>query len=143
MIRSSFLNAWVFALAFAARYDDALEASDEQIAEAKRFRLSFALSQAYLTRATVCRGVRAFSEAGSWLEKAERAAISIRADKFEAQSTMLGPCLSLPRDVSMMLYKCSQARRENSRPKRFEASTQPAAPWHSPRQATLRPPRTS
>ena len=85
MIRSSFLNAWVFALAFAAHYEDALEASDEQIAEAKRFRLGFALPHAYLTRATVCRGLRAFSEAGSWLDKAERAAISTRGDKSEAQ----------------------------------------------------------
>jgi LuxR family maltose regulon positive regulatory protein len=85
MIRSSFLNAWVFALTFAAYYQDALEASDEQIAEAKRFRLSFALPQAYVTRATVCRGLRAFGEAGSWLDKAERAAISTRGDKSEAQ----------------------------------------------------------
>jgi DNA-binding NarL/FixJ family response regulator len=85
MIRSSFLNAWVFALAFAARYQDALEASDEQIAEAKRYRLTFALSQAYLTRATVCRGLRAFDEAATWLDKAEKAAISTREDKSEAQ----------------------------------------------------------
>ena len=67
-----------FALAFAAHYEDALEASEEQIAEAKRYRLSFALPQAYLTRATVCRGLRAFDEAGSWLDKAERAALSSR-----------------------------------------------------------------
>ena len=85
MIRSSFLNGWVFALAFAAQYEDALEASEEQIAEAKRYRLSFALPQAYLTRATICRGLRAFDDAGSWLDKAERAAISARGDKSEAQ----------------------------------------------------------
>jgi ATP/maltotriose-dependent transcriptional regulator MalT len=85
MIRSSFLNAWVFALAFSAQYEDALEASDEQIAEAKRYRLSFALPQAYLTRSTICRGLRAFDESGSWLDKAERAAVSARGDKSEAQ----------------------------------------------------------
>ena len=85
MIRSSFLNAWVFALAFAARYDDALAASDEQIAEAKRYRLNFALPQAYLTRAMVSRGLRGFDEAGSWLDKVERAATSARGQKFEAQ----------------------------------------------------------
>ena len=61
------------------------EASDEQIAEAKRYRLSFALPQAYLTRATICRGLRSFDEAGSWLDKAERASISARGDKSEAQ----------------------------------------------------------
>jgi ATP/maltotriose-dependent transcriptional regulator MalT len=83
MVRSSFLNAWVFALAFAARYEEAHEASDEQIAEAKRFRLGFALPQAYLTRATICRGLRAFDDAGIWLDKAEKAAISIRGDKSE------------------------------------------------------------
>jgi DNA-binding NarL/FixJ family response regulator len=85
LIRSSFLNAWVFALAFAAHYEEALEASDEQIAEAKRYRLGFALPQAYLTRATTCRGLRDFDEAGSWLDKAERAAVSTRGDKSEAQ----------------------------------------------------------
>jgi ATP/maltotriose-dependent transcriptional regulator MalT len=85
LIRSSFLNGWVFALAFAAQYEDALVASEKQIAEAKRYRLSFALPQAYLTRATVCRGLRAFDEAGSWLDKAERAAISARGNKSEAQ----------------------------------------------------------
>jgi ATP/maltotriose-dependent transcriptional regulator MalT len=85
MVRSSFLNGWVFALAFAAHYEDALEASEEQIAEAKRYRLSFALPQAYLTRATICRGLRAFDEAGSWLDKAERVAISSRGDQSEAQ----------------------------------------------------------
>src|SRR5687768_14394376 len=85
MIRSSFLNGWVFALAFSAHYEDALEASEKQIAEAKRYRFDFALPQAYLTRATVCRGLRAFDEAGSWLDKAERASISSRGDKSEAQ----------------------------------------------------------
>src|SRR5262245_40650163 len=65
LIRSSFLNGWVFALTFAARYRDALDASDKQIDEAKRYRLSFALPQAYITRATLCRGLRAFDEAGS------------------------------------------------------------------------------
>jgi LuxR family maltose regulon positive regulatory protein len=84
LIRSSFLNAWVFALAFAAHYEDALEASDEQIAEAKRYRFGFALPQAYLTRATICRGLRDFDEAGSWLDKAERAEILAQGDKSEA-----------------------------------------------------------
>jgi LuxR family maltose regulon positive regulatory protein len=85
LIRSSFLNGWVFALAFAAHYEDALEASEMQIAEAKRYRFDFALPHAYLTRAAVCRGLRAFDEAGSWLDKAERASISARGDKSEAQ----------------------------------------------------------
>jgi LuxR family maltose regulon positive regulatory protein len=85
MIRSSFLNGWVFALAFAAHYEDALEASEKQITEAKRYRFDFALPQAYLTRATVCRGLRDFDEAGSWLDRAERAAVSARGDKSEAQ----------------------------------------------------------
>jgi LuxR family maltose regulon positive regulatory protein len=85
MIRSSFLNGWVFALAFASHYEDALEASEKQIGEAKRNRFDFALPQAYLTRATICRGLRTFDKAGSWLDKAERASISARGDKAEAQ----------------------------------------------------------
>jgi LuxR family maltose regulon positive regulatory protein len=85
MIRSSFLNGWVFALAFAGHYEDGLEASEKQISEAKRYRFDFALPQAYLTRATICRGLRRFEEAGSWLDKAERASISERGDKAEAQ----------------------------------------------------------
>jgi ATP/maltotriose-dependent transcriptional regulator MalT len=85
LIRSSFLNAWVFALAFAAHYEEALEASDEQIAEAKRFRLGFALPQAYLSRATICRGLRDLDQAASWLDKGERAAISTRNDQSETQ----------------------------------------------------------
>jgi LuxR family maltose regulon positive regulatory protein len=85
MIRSSFLNGWVFALTFAARYQDALDASEKQIDEAKRYRLSFTLPQAYLTRATVCRGLRAFEEAGSWLDKAERAMLSTRGEQYEVQ----------------------------------------------------------
>jgi LuxR family maltose regulon positive regulatory protein len=85
MIRSSFLNGWVFALTFAARYQDALEASEKQIEEAKRYRLSFVLPQAYLTRATVCRGLRVFDEASSWLDKAERAMLSTRGEQYEVQ----------------------------------------------------------
>jgi ATP/maltotriose-dependent transcriptional regulator MalT len=85
LIRSSFLNARVFALAFAAHYEEALHASDEQIAEAKRYRLGFALPQAHLTRANICRGLRKLDEAGSWLDKAERAGVSTRGDKSEAQ----------------------------------------------------------
>jgi LuxR family maltose regulon positive regulatory protein len=85
MIRSSFLNAWVFALAFAGHYEDALEASEKQLSEAKRYRFDFALPQAYLTRATICRGLRKFEETSSWLDRAERASISDRGDKAEAQ----------------------------------------------------------
>ena len=85
LIRLSFLSAWVFALAFAACYQDALEASDKQIDELKRYRLSFALPAAHLTRATVCRGLRAFEEAESWLDKAERAALSARDEKSQPQ----------------------------------------------------------
>jgi ATP/maltotriose-dependent transcriptional regulator MalT len=85
LIRSSFLNGWVFALTFAARYQDALEASEKQIDEAMRYRLNFALPGAYLTRATACRGLRAFDEATSWLDKAERATLSTHEEQYEVQ----------------------------------------------------------
>jgi ATP/maltotriose-dependent transcriptional regulator MalT len=84
LIRSSFLNAWVFALAFAAHYEEALEASDKQIAEAKRYRFEFALPAAYLTRAMICRGLRDFDQAGSWLDKVERVAVSTQGERSEA-----------------------------------------------------------
>jgi len=71
MVRSSFLNAWVFALAFSARYAQALEASRLQLSEAEQYRLSFALPSAYLTRALACRGLRDFRQAHVWLDKVD------------------------------------------------------------------------
>jgi ATP/maltotriose-dependent transcriptional regulator MalT len=74
LVRSSFLNAWVFALAFSGRYSEALEASELQIAEANQYRLSFALPPAYLTRGLALRGLSQFRQAHEWFDQAERAA---------------------------------------------------------------------
>ena len=72
--RSSFLNAWVFALTFSGRYPEALEASELQIAEANKYRLSFALPHAYLTRGLAFRGLSEFRQAHTWFDRAEQAA---------------------------------------------------------------------
>jgi len=74
LIRSSFLNAWVFALTFSGRYSEALEASELQIAEANQYRLSFALPQAYLTRGLASRGLSEFRQAYAWFDRAQQAA---------------------------------------------------------------------
>jgi ATP/maltotriose-dependent transcriptional regulator MalT len=71
VVRSSFLNAWVFALAFSSRYSAALEASKLQVDEANHYRLVFALPSAYLNTALALRGLRDFRQAHTWLDKAE------------------------------------------------------------------------
>jgi len=71
IVRSSFLNAWVFALTFTADYSTALNASELQLREADRYRLTFALPSAYLNRARALRGLGDFRGAHSCLDKAE------------------------------------------------------------------------
>ena len=73
LVRSSFLNAWVFALVFSGRYSEALKASQLQLAEANQYRLAFALPTAYLSRGLAFRGVRDFRQAHGWFDKAEEA----------------------------------------------------------------------
>jgi len=72
LVRSSFLNVWVTLLVFAGRYEEALEVSDQQLAEAERFRLAFVLPYIYLRRAGALRGLRRFNQALASLAEVER-----------------------------------------------------------------------
>jgi DNA-binding CsgD family transcriptional regulator len=91
LVRSSFLNAWVFALGFSGRYSEALEASDLQIAEANQYRLSFALPHAYLTRGLALRGLSQFRQAHAWFDQAE----SVAGVEGRATATQIARALTL------------------------------------------------
>jgi ATP/maltotriose-dependent transcriptional regulator MalT len=72
LVRSSFLNVWVTLLVFVGKYDEALDVSDQQLAEADRFRLDFVLPHIYLRRAGALRGLRRFDRALDSLAEVER-----------------------------------------------------------------------
>jgi ATP/maltotriose-dependent transcriptional regulator MalT len=71
LIRSSFLNVWCTLLVFTGDYEKALEVSDQQLAEAKHFRLAFVLPHIHLRRAGALRGLRRFQDALGSLEQVQ------------------------------------------------------------------------
>jgi DNA-binding CsgD family transcriptional regulator/tetratricopeptide (TPR) repeat protein len=76
--RSAFLNVCAGGLVLSARYNDALQTIEQQIAEAQEYRLNFALPHAYLRKAGAMLGKRAFREAHWFLDRAERLAPETR-----------------------------------------------------------------
>ena len=74
LVRLSFLHARGAAFAFAGRYEEALAAVTEHIAELEKYRLVFALPHSYLQKALAFQGLRKYREAQSCLDIAVRLA---------------------------------------------------------------------
>ena len=72
LIRSSFLHVWSCVLTFMGKYDEALEATEQQLREADQYRLAFVLPHAHLRRAVAFRGLRRFRDAVGSLQEARR-----------------------------------------------------------------------
>jgi ATP/maltotriose-dependent transcriptional regulator MalT len=72
LIRSSFLQVWSCVLAYTGRYDQALEAADQQLQEADQYRLAFARPHGLVRRAFALRGLKRHREALKSLAEAER-----------------------------------------------------------------------
>jgi LuxR family transcriptional regulator, maltose regulon positive regulatory protein len=70
IICSAFLHTFARALAIGARYDRAREICESTIAEAERYRLSFVLPHAYVTRAITELGQRRFRRSEEFLRQA-------------------------------------------------------------------------
>jgi ATP/maltotriose-dependent transcriptional regulator MalT len=72
LIRSSFLHVWSSVLTFMGRYEEALEATEQQLREAEQYRLAFVLPHAHIRRAVAFRGLRRFPDALESLSEAKR-----------------------------------------------------------------------
>ena len=72
MVRAAFLNRCAHVLAGAGYYDDALLLANEELGEAKRSRLTFAVPHALLFKAWAEIGLRRFAAAASSIEDAVR-----------------------------------------------------------------------
>ncbi len=83
MVRSSFWNAYVWALTLNSRYDEALEAAGHVLAEARDHDLDFIVPHAALVSAQARLGIRQTLEAGRLLDEVDLAAVE-RADDFLA-----------------------------------------------------------
>jgi LuxR family maltose regulon positive regulatory protein len=81
MIRSSFWNAYAWALTFNSRYDEALEAAGQELAEAREHDLDFIIPHATLVSAQARLGLRQALEAGRLLEEVDEIARE-REDDF-------------------------------------------------------------
>jgi DNA-binding CsgD family transcriptional regulator len=72
LIQSSFLNSYASGLVLSAQYEDALRATDDEIAHAEEYRLDFVLPHAYVYRAGALWGLRRFRQCLICVERAER-----------------------------------------------------------------------
>jgi DNA-binding NarL/FixJ family response regulator/tetratricopeptide (TPR) repeat protein len=71
-IRSGFLNNVAYALGLASRYAEAEVFSTRQVAEARRFRLNFALPSALINLAAARLGLGSYTAAASLIERSEQ-----------------------------------------------------------------------
>jgi LuxR family transcriptional regulator, maltose regulon positive regulatory protein len=83
MVRSSFWNAYAWALTFNSRYEQALKAADRVLAEARDYDLDFIVPHAALVGAQAHLGLRQPLEASRLLDEVDLVA-SERADDFLA-----------------------------------------------------------
>ena len=81
MVRSSFWNAYAWALTFNSRYEAALEAAGRELAEAREHDLDFIVPHATLVSAQARLGLRQVLEAGRLLAEVDELARQ-RADDF-------------------------------------------------------------
>jgi DNA-binding NarL/FixJ family response regulator len=90
-VRAAFWHVYAGALRLAARYDEALEASDRAIEEIEEFDLRFARSYLALTRALVYMGLSNYDEASAELDLAAKLAART-GDAYIDLSTRAGRC---------------------------------------------------
>jgi LuxR family maltose regulon positive regulatory protein len=81
MVRSSFWNAYAWALTFNSRYDEALDAAELELVEARDHDLDFIVPHATLLSAQARLGLRQVLEAGRLLDAVDEIA-EYRADDF-------------------------------------------------------------
>jgi DNA-binding NarL/FixJ family response regulator len=96
LIRSSFLQTWSYALTFVGRYQDALEAAEQELREAEQNRLAFVKPHGLVRRAMALRGLKRYREALQCLAEAQRDRIA-RDDHLTltADSARVGVLLAL------------------------------------------------
>jgi DNA-binding CsgD family transcriptional regulator len=82
MIRTSFRNVFGYALAASARFDEALRLMADQLEDAERCRLDFAIPYALINKALAVTGQRAYAHAAELLVEADDRAS--RADDYTA-----------------------------------------------------------
>jgi len=85
LVESAFLSVYSTVLALSAKYGEALEASNDLVATAHRYRLDFAVPYALCSAATAHAGLRAWHHALRCLDEASAAARNVR-DPFIAQA---------------------------------------------------------
>ena len=110
LIRSSFLHVWSSALTFMGRYEEALEATEQQLKEAEGYRLAFVLPHAHIRRAVAFRGLRRFPDALDSLNEAKR--LSDKSDDYVAvssDSTRIGLQLAMGDFEAALRLSGSQA----------------------------------
>jgi ATP/maltotriose-dependent transcriptional regulator MalT len=71
LIRSSFRHVWCCVLTLTGRYQEALEATQQQFDEAAEYRLAFVLPHAHIRHSLALRGLRRFREALNHLADAQ------------------------------------------------------------------------
>ena len=94
--RSGYLNNLGHALCLAARYSEALKISQQQIDEASRFKLTFALPSALLNRASAQLGLGALVAAATTLDRAEDRGAA-RDSVFRVRRDIIHACIALSR----------------------------------------------
>jgi LuxR family transcriptional regulator, maltose regulon positive regulatory protein len=90
-VRAAFWHVYAGALRLAARYDEALDASDRAIEEIEAFDLSFARSYLATTRALVYMGLSSYDEASVELDLAAKLAART-GDAYIDMSARAGRC---------------------------------------------------
>jgi DNA-binding CsgD family transcriptional regulator len=118
LVRSSFRNVFGYTLAAMGHFDEALELTDDQLADAEQHRLEFVLPYAYSVQALAKAGLRSYFEAQELLDEAEQRALkagdrtayhiawAIRVRTYVAQGAfdlVLARALSLDADLTRQL----------------------------------------
>lgn len=89
MVTSMFLHAHSYMLAFAARYDEALEVAQHAQSHSARYRLRFVKCHVLPTQAIALVGIREFREADRVLERATAASHDLGSRRFVEMNSRL------------------------------------------------------
>lgn len=118
LVRTSFRNVFGYALAAMGHFDEALDLTEDQLADAEHHRLEFVLPYAYSIQALAKAGLRSYLEAQELLDEAEQRALkagdrtayhiawAIRVRTYVAQGAfdlVLARALSLDADLTRQL----------------------------------------
>ena len=118
LVRTSFRNIFGYTLSAMGHFDEALELTEEQLADAEHHRLEFVLPYAYSVQALAKAGLRGYLEAQELLDEAEQRALkagdrtayhiawAIRVRTYVAQGAfdlVLARALNLDSDLTRQL----------------------------------------